>query len=42
MTLIILSWGWWSDTDGFWWFFNLFLAGGYLAGMIVERDGEDA
>lgn len=38
MTLIILSWGWLSDTDPVWWFFNLFLGGSYVAGMIVERD----
>jgi hypothetical protein len=38
VTLPILLWGMLSGLDMWWWIFNGWLAAGYAAAMIVERD----
>lgn len=37
-TLAVGAWGYFSDLHISWWFFNVWLAGSYVAAMIVERD----
>lgn len=34
------AWGWLTDFQTAWWVVNIWLAGSYLAAMVVIRDGE--
>jgi hypothetical protein len=36
--LVVLLWGYWSGPDLWWWLFNGWLAGSYVAPMVVLRD----
>lgn len=38
MAIPVGLWGWLSDLHTSWWVFNLWLAGAYLASMIIDRD----
>lgn len=40
-SLCVLLWGYFTECDTIWWLFNGWLAAGYLASMIVVRDGDD-
>lgn len=37
---VIGGWGWLTDFQTAWWAVNIWLAGSYLAAMVVIRDGE--
>lgn len=38
---VVGLWGWLSELHAAWWVFNAWLAGSYLASMIVERDEKE-
>lgn len=41
MVIPIGLWGWLTELQTAWWVFNVWLAAGYVAGMIVERDEKE-
>jgi hypothetical protein len=38
---VVLGWGYLADFGTVWWLFNGWLGSGYLASMVVVRDGDE-